>query len=185
MANATKTPLVTVGPAVVSFPDVFVAKMAPNKEMKRSVTLIFKAGDGQAKAIKPLKDAVQALLEEKFPDGKVPKNLKMPFRDGEEYSDKNGYEAGDIFVQFSRKESFGPIPVVGRQREEIQPSDVYPGCLGIVATKPYYWEHKETNKKGISFGLEAFQLFGDGERLGGAEPVDVDETFDSFDAVEE
>lgn len=169
--------VIKAGPAVASFPDLLVARPDPNQNLKYSVTLIFK-GPEKETLLKPLRDAVKVLLKEKFPDGKVPKNLKLPFRKGEEYSDKTGYDEDDVFVQFSRKESFGEVPVVGPRREKLTARDIYPGMIGIVATRPYFWHHKETNKKGVSFGLEGFQKVKDAERLGGFDPLDVDEAFD-------
>lgn len=167
--------IIKAGPAILSYPDLFEAKPDPGGRIVYGCTLIFKGGEGADK----LKAAAKEFVQSQFK--KVPPRFKWPFRDGEEYEDKAGYDPGDIFIRFSRRESFGPVPVVGPDRAPITQRDIYPGCLCIVACRPYVWHHKETNGRGLSFGLEAVQKVADGERLGGFEPVEVD---DVFDAVE-
>lgn len=162
------------GRGVASYPTLFDAKADPNGKNKFSVTLIFKKGKG----VESLKAAADALLKQTFPNGKLPPRFKLPFRDGAEYADKEGYEEGDIFVQFSRNESFGAPPCVGPDRLPVTRRDVYPGVIGIVATRPFVWNHKETNKQGLSFSLEAFQKVADGEPIAGFSPVDTDVVFD-------
>jgi hypothetical protein len=188
---------IRTNPAVVSFPQLLEAratnKDAPN-DKKYSVTLIFKQGEG----VENLKAAVEAIIAERWPKGVKRPKLKLPFRDGKDYSDKEGYEEGDIFIQFSRKEAFGEpndpdgFPVVGPKKDpktgkfrHLVKKDIYPGMIGVVITKPYYWHNESAGiKDGISFGLEGFQKVRDGERLGGIDPVTAEEEFEEF-GVEE
>jgi hypothetical protein len=173
--------LVKSGRGIVSYPTLFEAKPDPNKKLKYSVTLIFKKGVGA----EPLKAAAEALLKEEYPDGKLPPRFKLPFRDGAEYADKDGYEAGDIFVQFSRNEAYGAPPVCGPNRLPIQRKDVYPGIWGCVGARPFTWHHQDTGNKGLSFSLEAFQKLADGEPIAGYAPVDTDSLFDDVSNDEE
>lgn len=181
-------------PAIVSFPQLLEARATNKKQpndKKYSVTLIFKKGEG----VENLKKAVEDLIASKWPKGVKRPKLKLPFRDGADYADKEGYEEGDIFVQFSRKESFGEpndkdgFPVRGPRKDKatgkfkfLTKKEIYPGMIGVVITKPYIWHNDEAQiKDGISFGLEGFQKVRDGERLGGIDPVDAEEEFEEFD----
>lgn len=196
-------------PSIISFPTLLEARATNKKQpndKKYSATVIFKKGGitvgnktyTQDELVAPLKKAVQDLIDSKWPKGTKRPKLKLPFRDGKDYEEKEGYEEGDIFVQFARKESFGEpndkdgFPVVGPQKDPktgkfrpLTKKDIYPGIIGVVITKPYYWHNDEAQiKDGISFGLEGFQKVCDGERLGGHDPVDAEEEFEEFEVEE-
>lgn len=178
MANE-KSKVEKAGLAVVSFPDVFAPAETPNGKMRYGVTLIFKPQHKEALA--KLVAVADACVKREFPDGKIPKNFQRPFRDGEEYSDHVGYDPGDVFVRFSRDADFGALPVVGPSCTPIDRQEVYPGILGVVAYRPFVWHHKQSGKRGISFGLEGFQKVADGERLGGYAPINPDEVFSAVE----
>jgi hypothetical protein len=185
---------IRTNPAIVSFPTLLEARATNKKQpndKKYSVTLIFKKGEG----VENLKKAVEDLIAAKWPKGTKRPKLKLPFRDGKDYEEKEGYEEGDIFLQFARKESFGEpndkdgFPVVGPQKDKatgkfkhLTKKDIYPGMIGVVITKPYYWHNDEAQiKDGISFGLEGFQKVKEGERLGGHDPVTAEDEFEEFE----
>lgn len=161
-------------PGVTSYPHLFEARPDNNGKMKYSVSLIFKGGKG----IESLHKIAEETIKKAFPNGKIPPRFKMPFLDGGDYADKEGYDAGDVFIRFSKIESFGPVAVVGPDKEPVTRADVYPGCIGIVAFTPKVWHFAESNTRGLSFYLEAFQKVRDGEHLAGHEDVNPDEVFD-------
>lgn len=196
-------------PAIVSFPTLLEARASNKKQpndKKYSATLIFKKGGitvgdktyTQDELVAPLKKAVEELIASKWPKGVKRPKLKLPFRDGKDYDEKEGYEEGDIFVQFARKEAFGEpndkdgFPVVGPKKDPktgkfkpLTKKEIYPGIIGVVITKPYYWHNDEAQiKDGISFGLEGFQKVCEGERLGGHDPITAEEEFEEFEVEE-
>ena len=193
-------------PGVSSFPALLEARATNKKQpndKKYSVTQVFKKGGitigdktyTQEQLVMPLKKAVEDLITSKWPKGAKRPKLKLPFRDGKDYEDKEGYEEGDVFVQFSRKESFGEpndkdgFPVVGPRKDpktgkfkSLTKKEIYPGIIGVVITKPFYWHNDEAAiKDGISFGLEGYQKVCDGVRLGGFDPITAEEEFEEFD----
>lgn len=174
--------IIATNPGVLSFPAIWEPKPDPNERMKYSATLIFKSEAD----LKPLKDAAEVLLKQKFPTGKLPKNFKFPWRPNEEYSEKTGYEDPDgWFVQFSRNAEYGAPPVVGPGNTPLDDRGlIYPGCIVRCGVKPYVWAHKQTAKNGISFSLECVKYVGEGQAIAGYGPVDVDEVFSAEDQAD-
>ena len=180
----------------MSFPTLFEPRAAEGSDKKKySVTMQFQiAATEKSKAegrsvvdIQPLRDAVKAVLVEKygadttkwpaFGDGKG--LIKLPFRSGTEQgkADSPGLGEGIIFVQASKNgDQIRPGVVDGSLKPITIPSDVYGGCYGRATINPYFWEFM--GKFGVSFGLQNVQLIRDGERFGGGEAAT-----DAFDAI--
>lgn len=162
--------------ARVSFPNFFEAKAfidpktrQPKGEPKYTGTFLFpKKSD-----IKPLRQAVAEAAKMVF-GAKIPKGFVDPIKDGNEiYEEKiaqeiEGYEhyKGMWVVNMSTGEKFPPR-VVGRNREELDQSDIYGGCWGIAAciAKAY----STGSNKGVTFYLNGFQKTDDDDRLGGGQ----------------
>ena len=129
-------------------------------------------------------EAAYAEGEKKLASGKsMPKlhTIRCPLHDGD--LDKPGQEAyaNSYFLNASSKDR---PDVVGRDREPIDPAEVYSGCLVNVSVNLYAYNAGGVSK-GIAAGLNGVQLVKKGERFGWsrrarddfeARPVEDDET---------
>lgn len=157
----------------VSFPAVFEPKLAPGAtEPKFSITMLFQTTGPDAVDITPLKNAVKAVIAEKFgadetkwprtKDGKYA--FKLPFRDGAE-KDYEGYGPGVVFCSASSKKDRKPGLIYGNKEPITNPNEFYGGCYAR-ATINAYWYDKGVNK-GVAFGLQNIQKWSDGEPFSG------------------
>lgn len=111
--------------------------------------------------------------------GKVPKGLKLPFRNGDD-KEANGY-AG---TTFARAKSIYPVAMIDKDKTEIvEEQDLYAGCYckASILVTPY--EQKDVNAvvgRGIKFILRAVMKTRDGEPL--FERSNAAEDFDSEEA---
>lgn len=160
----------------VSFPALFEPKLPPGetdpKKAKFGITMLFQVEGPDAVDITPLKNAVAAVLTEKFgadatkwPRDKAGKlTVKTPFRDGTE-KDYDGYGPGIIFCSASANRDRRPGLVFGNKEPINNPNDFYGGCYAR-ATINAYWFDKGVNK-GVAFGLNNVQKWSDGEPFSG------------------
>jgi len=154
MANNVKTP-----EARLSFPNL----LKTDKKGKFSASLLFKKGQN----LDVLKDAVNALLNEKFGDkSKWPKGLRMPFRDQGE-KDFPGYEEGAVFI--NARANRRPLVIDAQRNDILEEVELYAGAYVYASLTPFYYEAE--GNKGVSFGLNAVQKIRDGEPLGGRPDV--------------
>lgn len=158
----------------VSFPHVFEKHSGfEGQEPKFSVVMLFsKKADLSA-----LKRAVQnAAIEKWGPKEKWPKNLRMPFRDGNEKSDLQGYK-DTIFISASSKQRPG---VVDQRREPIteESEGFYAGCYARASLIAFAYD--TAGNKGVSFSLQNLQKLRDGEKFSGRRSAEED-----FDSVED
>lgn len=58
-------------------------------------------------------------------------------------------------------------------------ANVYSGCYGKAVLNVYAWHFGDTNTDGVSFGVAFFQKLREGERLGGAGPIDAEKYMES------
>lgn len=169
----------------VSFPAVLTPKAFEDQEPKYSLVMLYdKKTDlskpATNKAGEPLsmsmKQAVFNAATEKWgPKEKWPKNLRLPFRDGDEKSDTPGY-AGMIFVSASSKQQPG---LVNAQRQPIlNERDFYAGCYARAELIAFAYE--KMGNKGVSFSLQNVQKLRDGEPFSGRKNAE-----DVFDSVED
>ena len=141
----------------VSYPAVFKpVDFQGNGDLKYAVTMLFdKKCD-----LSIMRDAVEALIVEKFKDVKR-KKLRLPFRDGnEEKEDIDGYK-DVIFIRASSKTK--PVIVdCTEERNQIEDeTEFYPGCYARATIIPFAYNQK--GNKGVSFGLHNIQFLKDGE----------------------
>lgn len=156
----------------VSFPSVFTPKSFEGNEAKYSVVMLFEKGVD----LKDLKRAVHNVAVAKWgPKEKWPKNLRMPFRDGDERSDLEGY-ANHIFVTASSKNKPGLINQ--RKNPILTEEEFYAGCYARASIVAFAYDMK--GNKGVSFGLQNIQKLSDGESFTGRRAAQ-----DEFDAVED
>lgn len=161
----------------VSFPAVFEPTAMSDKDTpKYAVTMLFPKDTD----ISMLKDAVDEAIAEgmdKKWNGKKPKSLRLPFRDGDEdenYSEKEGFP-GHIFVRAS---SIQPVGLVDKHKTPIEdPMDFYAGCYAIATLVAYPYD--TAGNRGIAFGLQNIQKIADGEHFSGRKRASDD--FEDWD----
>ncbi len=96
-----------------------------------------------------LMDKVDAAAEKRW-EGKIPKNMHIPIR----YGDETEYEDWEDskFCQASSEERPGIIDVDGE--DIIDFSELYSGAWYRATIRAYAWHYPETNKKGVSLALD-------------------------------
>ena len=157
----------------VSFPSVFKATAFNDKsEPKYKLVMLFPKSD----KLKELKALAQKAVAERWPDkAKRPKNLKHPFRDGdEEKPDLDGYP-DHIFISASSKMKPGVVD------QNVQPiiseEEFYAGCYARATLTAY--AYSQGNNHGVAFGLQNVQKLRDGEEFSGR--AKAEEEFDAVD----
>jgi hypothetical protein len=145
-----------------------------NDEMKYSVSLVFPK-DADLSTLKTA--AANALIGRWGPDkSQWPKNLRTPFRDGNEKDDK--LYKGKTFMNVSSTDA----PQVGRKIGNkfvplMTTEEVYSGMEIRASLSAFAYDKK--GNKGVSFGLGNILKVRDGERLDGRTDGDTD--FQDFD----
>lgn len=156
---------------VTSFPNIFQPNEYEGKK-KYGCTALF--NKSEKKDWKKLLDLVEAAAKDKWgkPSASVPLFVH-PLKDGDKKADdsmEGKYEnyRDHHYLMFQSEYAPG---VVNRDREDIlDPDEIYPGCIGRAIVNVYAWEYKNNKgavmKRGVSFGLQHYQKWDDGERLG-------------------
>lgn len=149
--------------AIISYPTLFEPRASEEgKQPKYSCALIFPEGTD----LTELKAAAKEAAVEKF-GAKLPKNLRMPFRDdGEE----KGYPEGSIFFNARGTRKPGVVaayadPRTGKPAVIDDPEAVYPGQIVRASVTAYGYD--VSGNRGVAFGLNNVQILRDGERLDG------------------
>lgn len=159
-----------------SFPHLFEAHSGfENQEPKYSLTMLF----DKKTDLKELKRIVANAAAEKWGADRTkwPKALRLPFRDGDEKSDLQGYE-GTIFCNATSKQRPG---VVDKDLSAIAKDDqpgFYAGCYARASLMAFAYD--KMGNKGVSFALQNVQKLDEGESFSGRKAADQE-----FDAVED
>jgi len=137
----------------VSFPSVFTPSAGfDGQEAKYSLVMLFEKHTD----LTEMKKAVEDCIKEKW-GVKVPKDLRSPFRDGDE-KELDGYK-GCVFVKASSKQRPGLVD------KDLQPiisqDEFYPGCFARATLSVFAYE--KSGNRGVSFGLQNIQKLDDGE----------------------
>lgn len=157
----------------VSFPAVTKPKAFQDQEPKYSLTLLFPKKTDLSK----LKLAAENACTEKWGDDrkKWPKNLRTPFRDGDDREDTPGYE-GHIFITASSKTQPGLV------NQSLQPilneTEFYAGCYARAELLAFAYD--TAGNRGVSFLLQNIQKLRDGQPFSGRKAA-----ADVFEAVED
>lgn len=119
------------------------------------------------KAIEAAKEAGKAKLADK--NGRIPANLKLPLRDGdEERPDDPAFEDHYFINANSRRQP----SIVDRSLNPIMSRDeFYSGCYGRASINFYAFN---VSSKGIAAGLNNLQKLEDGEMLAGGSTAEED-----------
>ena len=154
----------------VSFPNVFHPKaVQEGQEPKYSIAMLF---DNDAD-LSEMKRAAKKALVAKW--GKnPPKNLRSPFRNGEEKKQFEGYDENVTFVTASSKQKPGLVDQ--NLKDIIDQEEFYAGCYARATLLAFPYD--TMGNKGISFLLSNIQKLEEGEQISGKTKA-----ADDFDAI--
>lgn len=102
--------------------------------------------------------------------GKVPANLKLPLRDGDEERPDDEAYAGMYFLNATSATKPGVVDA--NLDPIILESDFYSGCYGRASIK--FFPFNKAGNKGVAVGLNNLQKMADGENLGSTSTPDED-----------
>ncbi len=154
-----------------SFVSVFEMKHFDDaSEDRYMITLLIPKDDKQGLDTinKAIENAKARGIKEKW-DGKLPKKLDLPLRDGEEKEDYEGF-AECMFI--NAKSRRRPKVVDKNLNPILDPEDLYSGCYGLAGIS--FFPYKTAGNCGIGVALDNVMKLKDGEALGGGTSVDTD-----------
>ena len=170
MENSTK---VVTGKVRFCYANVFEpTAMNEGDTPKYNVCILIPKDDTKTlekinKAIEAAKQAGKAMLTDK--NGKIPSNLKLPLRDGDdERSDDPAFKG----MYFINANSLRKPSVVDKDLNPImEKEEFYSGCYGRASINFYAFN---VSSKGIAAGLNNLQKLEDGEMLAGGSTAEED-----------
>ena len=145
--------------------------MNDGEKAKYSVCVLIPKSDKDTltkikKAIEAAKEAYKSTIQDK--NGKIPSNLKVPLRDGDDERPDDEAFAGCYFINANTTRR--PQVVDENLNPIIDASEFYSGCYGRVSINFYGYN---VSSKGIAAGLQNIQKLKDGEPLvGGSSAAD-------------
>lgn len=169
--STNPTKVVTQPGIRFSYANVFVpSSMEEGGKEKYSVTLLIPKSD--TKTIAAINAAVEQAKQDgkssRF-NGKIPANLKLPLRDGDEERPDDPSYVGHYFLNANSVNKPGVVDA------NVQPimnaDDFYSGCYGRASVTFYAYNVKSM---GIACGLQNVQKLADGERLAGGSSAEDD-----------
>lgn len=174
---------VVTGKVRFSYVNIFRSRaFSDGDDAKYSICLLIPKEDkaGLAKIKKAIDEAVEEGIRRKW-DGKKPKNLRLPLRDGEERADEAPEYEGMMFLNANSNNKPG---IVDKDLNEIlDPDEVYSGCWGRASINFFPYDFK--GNRGVGAGLNNIQKLKDGERLGGTRASAEDDFGDGFEDEED
>ncbi len=177
MTNAVQTKVIT-GKGRLSYAYVWQPREQDGQEPKYSTSFLIPKSDRDTLAkIMAAIEAAKEVGKSKKWGGKIPANLKLPLRDGDNEADEKGEEyLGHFFFNASSKDAPG---IVDAQCNVIlDKAEVYSGCYARLSIN--FFPYDTNGNRGIGVGLNHIQKLADGEPLGGARGRAENE-FDSWD----
>lgn len=175
---------VVTGKVRFSYVNIFRSRaFAEGADAKYSICLLIPKSD--TATIKKIKAAIEATVQEGISSkwgGKMPKNLKLPLRDGdEERADEAPEYAGMYFLNANSNQKPG---IIDRNLNEIlDPEEVYSGCWGRASVNFYAFD--SNGNRGVGVGLNNIQKLADGDRLGAARASAESDFDDGFVEVDD
>lgn len=173
--NGTK---VVTGKIRLSYANIFEPRAAAEgQEPKYSVSIIIPKSDTET--IAAINKAVEEAKEQGKAKwgGKIPANLKLPLRDGDEDRPDDEAYANSYFINANSTRKPEIVDRFGNR--DLGPDDVYSGCYARVSLN--FYAFNASGNRGVGCGLGNIQKLEDGERLGGA----FSSAEDDFDFEEE
>lgn len=181
MATTNTDTKVITGKVRLSYAHLFTpAAIDDSQDPKYSVCLLIPKSDKDT--VRKIKAAIEAAKQAgadkiKNKAGKIPADIKIPLRDGdEERAEDNPEYAGHYFINASSKQKPG---IIDRYKNEITDStEVYSGCYARASVN--FYAFNTAGNKGIACGLNNIQKVADGDYLGGRSRAE-----DDFDEIED
>lgn len=177
LVNETK---VITNPVRLSYANIWEPKaINGSTDEKYSVSLIIPKDDTETielieKAVENAKQADKGKWS-----GKVPANLKLPLRDGDDEREDDEAYAGCMFINANSKDMPGIIDLA--KNKITDESEVYSGCWCRVSINMF--GYNSNGNKGIGCGLNNIQKVRDNEALSGRARAedDFDDDFEGGD----
>lgn len=176
-AKRTGTKVVT-GMVRLSYAHLHEPKSIEGSEPKYSVSLIIPKSD--TSTLKAINEAIKEAQEEGKGyvwGGKIPANLKLPVRDGDEERPDDEAYADSYFINANSVRK--PEIVDLRGNKGLGPDEVYSGCYARVSVN--FYPFNVSGNRGIACGLGNVQKLDDGEPLGGFTRAEDDFDFEDDD----
>ena len=176
MSNEQTTKVIT-GKVRFSYVNIFKSRsFQTGQEEKFSICLLIPKKDKAT--VNAIKKAIEAAKKQGAADkwgGKIPANLKLPLRDGDEERAEEAEEYRGMYANSNQK----PGIIDMYKNEILDPSEVYSGCWGRASIN--FFPFNSNGNKGIGVGLNNIQKLGDDEPLGGARASAEDDFADDFE----
>lgn len=168
----------TTGKVRFSYLQVLEPKAVMGGDPKYSASLIIPKSDKKTiKAIEKCIENAKIIGKISKFGGKIPKNLKISFHDGDE--DREDDEAYEDSMYVSANSKTQPGIVDKDLNAILDPDEIYSGCYGRANINFYAFDFN--GNKGIACGLQHIQKLKDGEKLGGNR-IKVEDAFnDDFE----
>lgn len=173
----------------ISYPNVFKKQEFEDGKSQYNLVMLIPKTEGVEKwkrdpKLKPMIKALKAAAMEKW--NKLPKKLKLPFKDGDKSVGVDGEGPDDAYkgmwvVACSSDHQPG-IVAADAQKYLTEEKDFYAGCWAYVSLNGFAWTN-QYKKSGCSFGLRNIQKIKDGKRLGGIPSAEDD--FDPLEGVDD
>lgn len=175
---------VVTGKVRFSYVNIFKSRaFREGQDAKYSICLLIPKSDkkGLAKITAAMDEAVQEGIRSKW-GGKMPKNLHLPLRDGdEERADEAPEYEGMMFLNANSNTKPG---IVDKDLVQIlDPDEVYSGCWGRASIN--FFAYDSNGNRGVGVGLNNILKLSDGERLGGSRASAEDDFSDDFEDEED
>lgn len=177
--NETK---VITGKVRFSYLNVFEPKSINGSDPKYSVSLIIPKSD--KKTVAAIERAVELAKEtgkQKW-GGRIPANLKMPLRDGDEERPEDDAYANAYFINANCATKPGLV-YSDAKTPITDEMDLYSGCYGRASITLYPFN--ASGNRGIACGLNNLMKLEDGESLGGRVSAEIDFADFAEDAEED
>ena len=167
---AVQSTKVVTGTVRLSYANLFEATSIDGGDKKYSVSLLIPKSDKATIAkIEAAIDAAKEAGKAKW-GGKIPKNLKLPLRDGDEDRPEDDAYMGHFFINASSKTKPGVVDKA--LNPVLDTEEVYSGCFGRASINFYPFD--VNGNKGIAAGLNNVQKLKDGDALSGKSRAEDD-----------
>ena len=185
LKNDTK---VVTGVVRLSYAHLCEPKSINGSDPKYSVSLIIPKDDKQmVKVLEQAIDNAKELGKSKW-GGKIPSNLKLPLRDGDEDRPEDEAYENSYFINANSERA---PQVVGTEKDKatgkaipLGPDEVYSGCYARASIN--FYPFNVNGNKGIACSLISIQKIDDGEPLAGvASAPEEDFEFDEVDSEDD
>lgn len=176
MSNTNQSPVtetkVITGTVRFSYAHVWEAvAINDSGKPKFSVSILIPKSDKiTLNKIKRAVEAAKAQGKDSKWKGKIPANLKLPLRDGDEDRPDDDVYAGHYFINASSSTRPG---IVDKDRNQILDKEqFYSGCYGMASINFYPFD--TNGNKGVACGLNNLMKTADGDPLGGRQSAEDD-----------